>query len=150
MRLNVNNYQRILSEKGLNNEQVCRSTGLSEKTLNWILENKCLEVSTGELIADALGCAVKDIYLPDYTDCVENVIEWTKDSERATLTLSQRRTISKVKKLAAEYPEKCQIIAENKDGSICAHIPVAWVRINPSRQLSEEQRRQVADRLRRK
>ena len=142
MRLNVNNYQRILSEKGLNNGQVCKSTGLSEKTLNWILENKCLEVSTGELIADTLGCTVKDIYLPDYTDCAENVIEWTKDSERATLTLSQRRTISKVKKLADKYPAICQIVAENKDGSICAHVPVAWIKISPPAVRSEKQREQ--------
>lgn len=27
----------------------------------------------------------------------ENVIEWIKDQQRATLTLSQRRTITKVK-----------------------------------------------------
>lgn len=67
--------------------------------------------------------------------------------QKATLSLSQRRTISRVRQLAKSHPEECQIIAENKDGSICAHIPVSWVRINPSRELSEEQRRQMAERL---
>ena len=75
----------------------------------------------------------------------ENVIEWIKDEKRATLTLSQRRTISRVKKLATQYPEQCQVVAENKDGSICAHIPVSWIRINPGMELTEEQRRQKAE-----
>ena len=80
----------------------------------------------------------------------ENVIEWIKDEKRATLTLSQRRTISRVKKLAVQYPEQCQVVAENKDGSICAHSPVSWVKISPPRELSEEQRQQIAERLNRK
>lgn len=82
--------------------------------------------------------------------CIENCIEWIKDEERATLSLSQRRTISRVRQLAAQYPDQCQIVAENKDGSICAHIPVSWVKINPPRELSEEQRQQIAERLSRK
>ncbi len=71
---------------------------------------------------------------------VENVIEWIKDQQRATLTLSQRRTITKVKRLAARYPDQCQIVAENKDGSICAHIPVSWVKISPPKKVSVAQR----------
>ena len=51
---------------------------------------------------------------------------------------------------AAERPEECEIVAENPDGSLCAHIPVAWIKINPAKQLSEEQRREIAERLRQK
>ena len=82
--------------------------------------------------------------------CIENVIEWLKDEQRATLSLSQRRTISRVKQLAAQYPDQCQIVAENKDGSVCAHIPVSWVKINPPMNLSDEQRQRIAERLNRK
>lgn len=39
--------------------------------------------------------------------CIENAIEWLKDEKRATLSLSQRRTISRVKQLAEQYPEEC-------------------------------------------
>ena len=35
----------------------------------------------------------------------ENCIEWIKDEEKATLSLTQRRTISRVKKLAAKHPD---------------------------------------------
>ncbi|MBR5129213.1 MAG: helix-turn-helix transcriptional regulator [Firmicutes bacterium] len=147
MRLHVDNYRRILDEKGLSDQQVCKSTGLSEKTLNWILKNRYLEVATAELIADALGCEVKEIYASDSNDCVENVIEWMKDGGQATVTLSQRSMITRVKKLAAERPEECQIVAENEDGSICAHVPRSWIKIKPSRQLSEEQRKEISYRL---
>lgn len=70
----------------------------------------------------------------------ENVIEWIKDEQRATLTLSQRRTITRVKHLAAQYPDQCKIVAENKDGSISAHVPVSWVKISPPKKVSDAQR----------
>lgn len=80
---------------------------------------------------------------------IENVIEWERDQERASLTLCQRRTINRIKELAEKYPEECQILAQNKDGSIFAHIPVKWIRINPPKQLSENQRAAIAERMRR-
>lgn len=150
MRLNTDNYRAILKEKRLSDEYVQKATGLSKMTYFWILENGFIECETLERIADAVGCKVGDILRPDYEGYSENVIEWVRDGERATLSLSQRRTISRVKQLAKSHPEECQIVAENKDGSICAHIPVSWVRINPSRELSDEQRRQIAERLSRK
>ncbi len=149
MRLNVSNYRSILTEKGLNDGYVCKSAGLSAKTLLWILENQYIEVCTLELIANALGVESKEIALPDYDGCSENVIEWTKDHNRATLTLSQRRIITRVKKLAESHPEKCQIVAENQDGSICADVPVSWIKINPEKNLTEEQRKALSESMRR-
>lgn len=52
-------------------------------------------------------------------------------------------------KLAAEHPEECQIMVENKDGTLVAHIPVEWIRINPGMELTEEQREKRAERARR-
>lgn len=139
MRLNTNNYNSILSKSGLTDSDVCKSTGLSEKTLIWILENQCIEVSTLEHIADALGVVPAEIALPDISGSVENVIEWQRGSAQATLSISQRRTITRVKKLAEEYPEECFIIAENSDGSIYAHVPTNWVKITPPKKISEKQ-----------
>lgn len=148
MRLNTDYYQRILSEKQISDVHVIKATGLSKKSYKWILENGFIEYETLERIADAIGCKVGDILKPDYEGCTENVIEWIRDEKRATLSLSQRRTISRVKQLAESHPEECQIVAENKDGSICAHVPVDWIRINPGKELTEEQRKQRAETLR--
>lgn len=55
--------------------------------------------------------------------------------------------ITKIKKLATEHPEQVEIIAENKDGSIYAHIPTAWVKINPKREISEEEKENMRIRI---
>lgn len=80
--------------------------------------------------------------------CNENVIESLKDQERATVTFSQGRYKGRIKKLAAKHPEECQITARNKDGSIVAHIPVEWVRINPGKNLTKEQKESLSTRAR--
>lgn len=84
---------------------------------------------------------------------VENVIEFIENEKRATVTFSQGRFKSRIRKLAAEHPEECQVVKENKDGSLLAHIPVSWIKISPVKEVSEEQReraRQNMLRMRRK
>ena len=78
----------------------------------------------------------------------ENVIEFLRNAEVATVTFCQGRYISRIKELAKEKPDECQIIVENKDGSIMAHIPTEWIKINPKKELSEETKAMLADRLR--
>lgn len=77
----------------------------------------------------------------------ENCIEWLRDKEVATVTLCQRRMITKVFKLSEEHPQECEICAENLDGSIVAHIPVRWIKISPTRKTSEEQKEKARERL---
>ena len=79
--------------------------------------------------------------------CAENVIEFLTGEARATVTFSQGRYKSRIKKLAAEHPEKCEIVAENQDGSICVNIPVSWVKINPDREISKEQKQRLRERM---
>lgn len=80
----------------------------------------------------------------------ENVIEWFTNEERATVTFTQGRCKTRIRKLAEEYPDKVEIVAENKDGSLCAHIPAAWVRVSPPAKynLTEEQREALRQRAR--
>jgi len=80
---------------------------------------------------------------------MENVIEFLENQERVTVTFSQGRYKSRIRKLAKEKTGECQIVAENQDGSLCARIPVAWIKINPAQQLTEVQREQRAETMRR-
>ena len=57
--------------------------------------------------------------------CIENMIEFLENQERAMVTFTQGRYKSRIRKLAKERPKECQIVAQNPDGSLCAHIPVA-------------------------
>jgi hypothetical protein len=76
----------------------------------------------------------------------ENNIEWLNGQQTVTVTLSQGKFINKVKRLA-ETHEDVEIVAENSDGSICAHLPLKFIKISAPRQLTEEQREQARERF---
>ena len=76
----------------------------------------------------------------------ENNIEWLNGQQTVTVTLSQGKFINKVKRLA-ETHEDVEIVAENSDGSICAHLPLRFIKISAPRQLTEEQKEQARERL---
>jgi hypothetical protein len=79
-------------------------------------------------------------------DVNENVIEFVQNSSTATVTFTQGRYISRIRELAEKKPDKCQIMTVNKDGSIVAHIPTSWIKINPDRELTDEQRAIMSER----
>lgn len=70
---------------------------------------------------------------------MENVIEFLRDEKTASVTFCQGRYVSRIKKLATKYPDECQIVRENRDGSILAHVPVSWVKVSRPAELSEKQ-----------
>ena len=47
-------------------------------------------------------------------------------------------------------PNKMQnnIMAENEDGSLFAHVPVNYIKISPPKKMSEEQREAASERFR--
>ena len=84
----------------------------------------------------------------DYSLEQENAISFLKDAEIATVTFSQKRYISKIEKLAQKFPDEVQIVHRNK-GSIVAHIPVSYIKINKkSVELSDEERQALSERAR--
>lgn len=147
MRLNGKKIIRAMESSGLTEDMVCFRTGLCKKSLQWILKEDFASEESAERVADAVGLSLGEILLPEISGYVENAIEFIKDDERATVSFSQGRFKGRIRKMAAERPEECQIVAENKDGSLCAHIPVSWIRIIPSRELSEEQKGKARERM---
>ena len=55
--------------------------------------------------------------------CNENVIEFMTNDTRATLSFSQGRYKSVIRKLAEKHPADCRLIGDKADGSICAQEP---------------------------
>lgn len=78
----------------------------------------------------------------------ENVIEFLRNQDTATVTFCQPRFVNKVKALAKHYPEEVKITAENEDGSLVAHIPTRWICLKAPRQMTEEERQILSDRAR--
>ena len=60
---------------------------------------------------------------------IENCVEWLTGDDYAVVSLTQRKFISRVKKIAQKHPETARILAQNKDGSICARIPLSAVHL---------------------
>lgn len=76
----------------------------------------------------------------------DNVIEFFTEEKTATLSLHKKKYVNRIKKLAESRPDEVEL-AENSDGTICATIPLKWIKISPSRQLTEEQREEIHLRL---
>lgn len=153
MRFNTKKYQELMTEQELTPEIICRTTGLGERSFQWIMTNGFASEDAMERLAEVTGTPVGELLLPDISGTTENAIEFIKHSARATVTFSQGRYISRIKKLAEKYPEECEIVAINKSTgegeSICAHIPTAWIRITPPavRELTDEQRKAIGEKL---
>lgn len=81
----------------------------------------------------------------------ENVIEFLNGDKYAWVTFSSKRHINKIKKIHTVRSEDFKNFIENSDGSICACIPLKWIKINPGsnkpRNLTDEQRKAIAERF---
>ena len=78
----------------------------------------------------------------------ENNIEWYTGDDMVTLSFSQKKYVNKIMK-HFDNPD-IQVIAENIDGSICARIPLSWIKISPprkGREFTDEERAAAAERL---
>ena len=108
--------------------------GFSEDQIDIIMDliNQLREDETDPVPSNVFDKACDEVDDPYYTgdNTQENAIEFIKNSPTATVTFSQGRYISKIKKLLSQYPEDVKLVRENKDGSIVAHIPVSYIKIN--------------------
>ena len=74
----------------------------------------------------------------------ENCIEWISGQHNIVCSISPQKYISKIKKLAEKYPKKVKI-KFNKDGTICAKLPLKALKLSIiERELSEEQRQEMS------
>ena len=79
----------------------------------------------------------------------ENCIEWIEGDSRITITTYRRKFINKLKAISKENPSEVEIIKQNRDGSICVHVPLSYLKISPKRNviLSEEKKQELRERL---
>ena len=77
----------------------------------------------------------------------ENCIEFLNNQHRITVSFCMSKWINKVKKLKEEHPDDVKILAENEDGSICARLPIKYLKISAPRKVSDEQRQAASERF---
>ena len=92
----------------------------------------------------------------------ETVIEHCEGDEYVAITAAEQWSRNLLKKLSRIEPKvepnfelkfepKVEIIAENEDGTIFAHVPLSWIHIRPPKRMnfSEEQKQRFAENLKR-
>lgn len=80
----------------------------------------------------------------------ENCIEWLTGQNMIVLSLTQERMINKVRKLKQKFPDEVKI-KTNKDGSICAKMPLSYLKLNHTerepKELTDEEKKEIRKRL---
>ncbi len=85
----------------------------------------------------------------------ENMIEFLSSARTATVTFTNQKHINRIKAIYEERKDEFGYFKENTDGSICAKIPLKWIKINPGsapgtgkkREMTEEQKEELRKRL---
>lgn len=83
-------------------------------------------------------------------ESTENVIEFLNGQRTCVVTLNNGSHIRKLKKLYEEHKEDFKYFHENSDGSVCAKIPLKWIRFSigrGKRELTDEQREELRERM---
>lgn len=87
----------------------------------------------------------------DFENNNENCIEFLSGERSAVVSFTNRKHINRIKKLYEERKDDFKYFHENTDGSICAKIPLKWVKLNPGskngRVMTEEQKEAARIRL---
>ena len=82
---------------------------------------------------------------------MENVLEFISGARTVTVSFTNQKHINRIKKLYEERKDDFKYFHENTDGSICAKIPLKWVKLNPGskngRVMTEEQKEAARIRL---
>ena len=85
----------------------------------------------------------------------ENMIEFISGQRTATVTFTNQKHINRMKKLYEEREDEFKYFKENEDGSVCAKVPLKWIRVNPGskpgtgkkREMTEDQKKELTERL---
>ena len=87
----------------------------------------------------------------DFDNNNENCIEFLSGERSAVVSFTNRKHINRIKKLYEERKDDFKYFHENTDGSICAKLPLKWIKINPGskngRVMTEEQKEAARIRL---
>lgn len=91
----------------------------------------------------------------NFEKCNENCIEFLSGERYATVSFSNRKHVNRIKKLYEERGSEFKYLYENEDGSICAKLPLKWIKVNAGslpgtrakREMTEEQKEELRQRL---
>lgn len=81
------------------------------------------------------------------SDLRENSVEWYTGENTITISITQRKMINYILKLAPKYPDEIKIICHPEDnfGTLLARLPLRYLKFRRPREVSEEQRERMKE-----
>ena len=81
------------------------------------------------------------------SDLRENSVEWYTGENTITISITQRKIINYILKLAPKYPDEIKIICHPEDnfGTLLARLPLRYLKLRRPREVSEEQRERMKE-----
>lgn len=140
--------QKEFDSLNFTDEQKAYIDYLLEKQARKLKAERSSDVISKSVFEEACEDLDDDLYTGEVVQ--ENAIEFIRNSEMATGTFSQRRWITKMKKLAEQPKNNVEIVYENSDGSIVVHFPVSYLHVSNRKreaEMSDEQKEVVKKRL---
>ena len=91
----------------------------------------------------------------DNKEIKENMIEFISGQHTCTVTFSNKKHINRIKKLYEERGDEFKYYHINEDGSVCAKLPLKWIKVNAGsvpgtrakREMTDEQKQALRERL---
>jgi len=81
------------------------------------------------------------------SDFRETGISHIQGDEHITMSSSERVWITKIMRMAKKFPDKVKIRAENADGSVFVELPYKWLKVSPTKVVSEESKLATKERF---
>ena len=149
MNLKTTRYKELMEEKGLTLEDIAERTGLTHKSLYWIMDGNEASTQALDRMASALNVPAIEITAVKENWRNENCIDFLTGEEYATASFSQGRFKTVLRRLAEKYPDDVTLQGEGY-GLLAAKVPVSWIRIARPKQveLTEGRKTELAERLR--
>lgn len=76
----------------------------------------------------------------------ETIITFNENEKEANVYTYNSNLKKKISALCQERPEEAKQIADDERGGLTFEIPKKWVKVNPGRILTEEQREELRER----
>lgn len=77
----------------------------------------------------------------------ETNINYNREEEHAIIYTASPVDKRKIEKLIGEYPDQIKVTRNTSD-DITVEVPKEWIKIKPTKKMSEEQRQKCAERAR--
>lgn len=77
----------------------------------------------------------------------ETIVLFNEEEPTADCFTYNVKLLNRLARIAESRPDECRLVKDNGDGGFTYEVPKSWVKINPTRLYTVEQRAALAERM---